>query len=301
MRRSHSFAVAVALVLSAAVSLPCWAARAVVQWEYDYVNVRVEASPTADPVGRLAAGAEADILEQNGAWARVRYSGGEGWVVSRSLQVITPAGAEEPPAQGGDAPPPPTPSPAAPAAPPLLAPPNEAPASAPQPPTTGYLSQYTDDLEMPVFDTGPSVLSVLSGLFIVLALIAATVFVVRKLLGSRFPVGRRPTGIRILASRPVAPRQSLLLVEVEGLVWLVGQGPEGMQLIAPIEDPRALEQLDDRYEFLETPFQSELRRNFELEGEGPPSSGAAPAVPAEPTREQRLAALRRRGKPGDDA
>jgi flagellar biosynthetic protein FliO len=166
----------------------------------------------------------------------------------------------------------------------------------------GYLSQYTDDSDLPSFDTGPSVISALSGLLIVLALIAGAVVVVRKLLGSRFPAARRPGGIRVLASRPVAPRQSLLLVEVEGLVWLVGQGPEGLRAIDRIEEPRALERLDDRYEFLETPFQSELRRTFDLEGapgEAPPEAGETASD--EPTREQRLAALRRRGKPADGA
>ncbi|HSH71247.1 MAG TPA: flagellar biosynthetic protein FliO, partial [Deferrisomatales bacterium] len=262
-------------------------------------NVREAPSAAGDPVGRLAAGAEAEVLEERGEWSRVRFPGGEGWVVTRSLQ-----GVPEPPAEpvpmptpapvGSDAP---SAKPASPPVPP--APPASAAADAAPP--GGYLSQYTDDPGLPSFDTGPSVVSALSGLLLVLALIAGAVLLGRKLLGSRFPAARRPGGIRVLASRPVAPRQSLLLVEVEGLVWLVGQGPEGVQLIAPIEDERALERLDDRYEFRETPFQSELRRTFDREDDGPPASSDAAEAPAEPTREQRLAALRRRGKPGDDA
>ena len=304
MSRAGAFAVGLLLFLSAALPHGSLAARAVVAWEADYVNVRVEPSTGGDPVGRLATGAEAEVLEDRGEWTRVRFPGGEGWVVTRSLQALP-----DPPPEPASVPPlpPATAAPVAPAAPsaePAALPvPREAPvsAAAEEAPSGGYLSQYTDDPDLPSFDTGPSVVSALSGLLIVLALIAGAVLLGRKLLGSRFPTARRPGGIRVLASRPVAPRQSLLLVEVEGLVWLVGQGPEGVQLIAPIEDERTLERLDDRYEFRETPFQSELRRTFDREDDGPPSSSAPPETPAEPTREQRLAALRRRGKPGDDA
>ncbi len=304
MSRAGAFAVGLLLFLSAALPHGALAARAaVVAWEFDYVNVREGPSVGGDPVGRLATGAEAEVLEDRGEWTRVRFPGGEGWVVTRSLQALV----EPPTAPASVSAPPPAPvapgAAAVPAAESAAVPPQETPvsAAADAAPSSGYLSQYTDDPDLPSFDTGPSVVSALSGLLLVLALIAGAVLLGRKLLGSRFPAARRPGGIRVLASRPVAPRQSLLLVEVEGLVWLVGQGPEGVQLIAPIEDERALERLDDRYEFRETPFQSELRRTFDREDDGPPSSSAPAETPAEPTREQRLAALRRRGKPGDDA
>ena len=77
---------------------------------------------------------------------------------------------------------------------------------------------------------------------------------------------------------------------------VVGGGPGSF--IGPVH--RAAARLDDRYEFLETPFQSELRRKFELEDDGPPLSSDSPEPSVEPTREQRLAALRRRGKAGDE-
>ena len=299
MSRAGAFAAGLLLLLSVALPPCSLAARAVVEWEFGYVNVRADPSTGGDPVGRLATGAETEVLEDRGEWTRVRFPGGEGWVVTRSLQAVP-----EPPAE--PAPPPVTVAPAALASPSAEPAASSVPQEAPAPAVAdearpgGYLSEYADDPDLPSFDTGPSVVSAISGLLIVLALIAGAVLLGRKLLGSRFPAARRPGGIRLLASRPVAPRQSLLLVEVEGLVWLVGQGPEGVQLIAPIEDERALERLDDRYEFRETPFQSELRRTFDQEDEGPPGSSAASEAPAEPTREMRLAALRRRGKPGDD-
>ena len=220
MSRAGAFAVGLLLFLSAALPHGSLAARAVVAWEADYVNVRVEPSTAGDPVGRLATGAEAEVLEDRGEWTRVRFPGGEGWVVTRSLQALP-----DPPAAPASvsAPPPATVAPvarvapAAPSAEPAALPvPREAPvsAAADAAPSGGYLSQYTDDPDLPSFDTGPSVISALSGLLIVLALIAGAVLLGRKLLGSRFPAARRPGGIRVLASRPVAPRQSLLLVEV---------------------------------------------------------------------------------------
>ena len=301
----------ICLFLVAFLILPLcsWAARAVVDWEYDYVNVRSTASTTGELVGRLAAGAEGEVLEQREEWTFVRYPGGEGWVVSRSLRTLpetTPMVAKDTPAepapvaQPTGAAPDPALVPDAKTRPPEATPPSVVADGEKRP--GGYLSEYTDTPEPPVFDAGPSVVSAISGLLIVLALIAGAVLLVRKLMGSRFPASRRPGGIRILGSRPVAPRQSLLLVEVEGLVWLVGQGPEGMRRIDRIDDPRALERLDDRYEFLETPFQSELRRTLDLEGErGEPVAPSEVGSAEELTREQRLAALRRRGKPADGA
>lgn len=306
MKRVKACVALALLSLLAAVPGGALAARAVVDWEFDHVNVRAAPSRTGEAVGRLAAGAEAETLEAQGEWTRVRFPGGSGWVVSRSLRPLPeppppPAPVPAPPAAAPSTPPPEVaevPAPAAPPAPPLQPPPAETQAGSPD----GYLSQYRDAPELPALDTGSGVVSALSSLLLVLALIAGAVFAARKLLGSRLPSARRPGGVRVLASRPVAPRQALLLIEVEGLVWLVGQGPDGLRRIDRIEDPRALERLDDRYEFLETPFQSELRRNLNAEDQAEDAApAAAPVAPDNLTREQRLAALRRRGKPADGA
>ncbi len=276
--------------------------RAVVDWEYGYVNVRPAPSTGSDPVGRLTRGAETEILDVRGDWLQIRYPGGEGWVVARSLRRLAPAeapaapAAPSPTAAAGSPPEPdtpadaasepePAPAPAARAGPPAVRSTPDEGARPPASPDRGYLSEYLDDTAPPVADPGGGLLRLFSGLLVVLALIAGGVWVFRRFLGRRFPVDSRTRGIRVLASRPVGPRQALLLVEVGGLVWLLSQGSDGVSLVAEIRDPDALRRLDERYEFLESAFEAELKKRLDLE------SGAGDAGPS---TEERLAALRRR-------
>jgi flagellar biosynthetic protein FliO len=129
----------------------------------------------------------------------------------------------------------------------------------------------------------------LSGLFLVLALLTGVVWLVRRFMGHRFPGGRRGNAIRVLATRALGPRQGLLLAEAGGLVWLLAQGPDGVRLIAEIRDEAALLRLNGQYGFRDTPFESQLRRQMDVEAET-----AGPRPDREPTPEERLAALRRR-------
>ncbi len=278
---------------------PAAAGQAVVQWEYGYVNVR--SAPDGRKVDRLDRGARVETLETRGEWVHVRYDGRDGWVVARSLRPVEGPPAQEPRRSAPEAPAAAEPRPAA-----LPAQVREEPAPPPpaaEPPAReagrGYLAEYLDRPEPQPSRPGGAWLQILSGLFLVLALIGGAVWVARMVLARRPGLGRASGGIRILATRPLGPRQGLLLVEAGGLVWLLAQGPEGVRPIAEIRDADALKRLNERYGFLESPFEAELRKQVDLESEGSP----VPAEPAPeaggPTPEERLAALRRRPRPGD--
>ncbi|MDW7711424.1 MAG: flagellar biosynthetic protein FliO, partial [Deferrisomatales bacterium] len=181
--------------------------------------------------------------------------------------------------------------------------PADDPGHAAVPDAPGERGAYLADLAeeaLPSYDAGAGLLSMLSGLLLVLALLAGLVWVARRVSGGRFLPGGRGSGpIRVLATRAVGPRQGLVLAEVGGLVWLLSQGPEGLRLVAEIRDEAALAQLDQRYGFRQTPFEAALRSRLDLESgaaAGPPGSEVAKGP--EPTPEERLAALRRRPPAG---
>ena len=288
--------------------LPAWAGRAVVEWKSGFVNVRSGPGAGTQLVGRLTNGAEAEVLEDRGEWVRVRHPGGEGWVFGKSLRRL-PESAEAAPLPVKDpeqtalreAPAPTPATPAESGAGEAVAPKETlAPEKRPESSPTGYLSQYTDDRTLPAPTPGGSILRMVSGLLLVLALVAAAVYAVRRFFGSRF-LPARGAGIRVLATRSVGARHGLLLVEAGGLVWLLAQGPDGLRLISEIREPGALGRLNERYGFLQTPFESELRRQL---GEEPGSGGEGPRAgerePTDLSAEERLAALRRRPTTGGE-
>jgi flagellar biosynthetic protein FliO len=155
-----------------------------------------------------------------------------------------------------------------------------------------------------------------SALLFVLALVGGAVYLFKFLSGRRAPGGPKAKGIQVLATRPLGPRQALLLVDVGGVPLLLAQGEGMVNLIAEIRDPDAVRRLNDLYGFRETPFEAELRGRLDLEGDEPdrPRAGWAPRaphpeegpvpgpVPEEPglSPEERLAALRRRPKSGGE-
>jgi len=346
---------ALALVAAWGSGGVAWAGRAVVDWQERYVNVRAAPDLTGKKVGRLARGAEAEVLEERGEWVRVRHAGGEGWVVDRSLRRLPepspavpvpvpvsgggeaaaaepaptvivsapapgpapapevaaaaePAAAPEPlpvqPPPVQAEPPKPEPAPAAPApsAPPPAPPAEVAPGAAPG--RGGYLTDL-DETRLPTYEPGSGLVSMLAGLLLVLALLAGLVWLVRRLSGGRLLLGgRRASPIHVLATRPVGPRQGLLLVEVGGAVWLLSQGPEGLRLVAEVRDEAALARLNQQYGFRETPFEATLRSRLDLESGGGPASAEPPGGsgpeprPGQPSAEERLAALRRRPPTG---
>jgi flagellar protein FliO/FliZ len=157
---------------------------------------------------------------------------------------------------------------------------------------------------------------VVSALLLVLALVAGAVYLIKLLSGRRYFGTQKSKGIQVLATRPMGPRQALVLVEVGGRPLLLAQGEAGINLIAEIDDEDAIRRLNDLYGFQETPFEAELHRRLDLEskegaGEDDPTRPSpSPDVLAEgddteravsgPSPEERLAALRRRRKPGEE-
>jgi len=303
---------ALVLVASPAMLEVGWAERARVAWEEPYVNVRAAPGLDAAKVGRLARGAEGEVLSEEGEWVHIRYPGGEGWVVDRSLQrlpepaeVLGSAVASPSPAPpraevadnlvaangASETTPPQVPTPSAAASEPRTSEP--LPGGAPNPPREGYLSGL-DQAKPPPVEPGAGLVSMLSGLLLVLALLAGAVWLGRRFLGHRFPGGRRGNTIRVLATRALGPRQGLLLAEAGGLVWLLAQGPDGVRLVAEIRDEAALQRLNEQFGFRDTPFEAQLRQQMDLE-----ENAEGPRPDREPSPEERLAALRRRPKAGE--
>lgn len=280
-------------------------------------------------LGQVQPGAEVQLVEDRGAAVKVRYRGVEGWVKRSRLRVAEPVGAApraEVPA--------PAPTPVAPVAvaplptspvevsqpaPPGALPPAAAPPAPALPTAEGYLAQYDREATAPKSDAGPGLFSVVSALLLVLALVAGAVYLL-KLFTRRRPLGgAKAKGIQILASRPLGPRQALLLVDVGGLPMLLAQSEGMVNLIAEIRDPDAVRRLNELYGFRDTPFEAELRSRMDLESAEPAVPRKAPprGEPADPTEgrrtvpsgpvpeetppsaEERLAALRRRTPGGE--
>lgn len=66
-------------------------AAAVVVYATDKVNVRAEASETADVIGQLEAGSQTTRLEDKDGWSRIDYSNGtQGYVKSEFLSTEAP-------------------------------------------------------------------------------------------------------------------------------------------------------------------------------------------------------------------
>ena len=72
-------------------------ASAVTVYATDKVNVRAEASETAEVLGQLEAGSKTTRLEDKDGWSRIDYNNGtQGYVKSEYLSTEAPAAAQEP-------------------------------------------------------------------------------------------------------------------------------------------------------------------------------------------------------------
>lgn len=285
-------------ILALALALPAFSATAVVDWNQSFVNVRLEPSQTAKKTGAIQEGGKVEIVATRGEWAKVRYAGGEGWVIAKSLKATAdrPAPAAKPaelqPAQAA--------APVVPAAPvaPVVPEPVQKPAVPAPPPPGSYLADVPDKPALPEVSIGKTLVSMVSGLLLVLAIIGAVVWAMRRFLGGKFPQLSGTGAIRVLATRPVAQRQALMLVEVGGEVYLIGQSDSELRLISKIESQAAVDRLDYLFTFKATKFESELRRELDVEskegeepgGPKPEPQGFADSIAA------RLARLR--GRPG---
>lgn len=258
------------VVLLLLTSVPALAAQAVVDWEHGFVNARAEPSHGSKKTGTIQKGVKVEILSQKDEWAKVRHPGGDGWVVLKSLRVL-PDKAASKPAQA-KAPEPvvqqapaeektPEQRPAEPPKPPAPAP---DPAAAARPPS-GYLSDVPETRQLPEVSLGKTLLSMISGLLVVMGLIGAVVWAIRRFMGKNFPGMKGGSAIRLLASKPLGPRQAVLLIEVGGEVYLLGQTESEINLISKIESEGAIDRLDFLFTFKPTKFESELRRELNVD------------------------------------
>lgn len=271
------FSIVLLLLLA---GMPAFAAQAVVDWEYGFVNSRAEPSHGARKTGTIQKGVKVDILSQKDDWAKVRHPGGEGWVVLKSLRVLSDKAAPKAPLAK-----PPEPAPE-PAAKPVQAEVNatpQAPVKPPEPapspvaaatPPSGYLSDVPETRPLPEASLGKALISMISGLLVVLGIIGAAVWALRKFMGKSFPGLQGGTAIRLLASRPLGPRQAILLIEVGGEVYLIGQTEGGINLLTKIEAEAAIDRLDFLFTFKPTKFESELRRELNVDEASPGPDGA---------------------------
>lgn len=264
-------------------ALPVWAAKAVVDWNEGFVNVRTDATQSSKKLGTINVGEKVEILTQKGDWARVRYASGEGWVVVKSLKSLPERAAPRvEPAPAPVAAPAPAPTPA-----PVYTPPPPAPVYTPAPAPApiapgGYLSDVPEKPALPEFSLAKTLVSMISGLLLVLGLIGGIVWLIRRFFAGRFPALQGANAIRVLASRPLAQRQALLLVEVGGEIYLLSQSESEVRLVSKIDSPNAIDRLDYLFTFKPTEFEGELRRELDVESREEEAAAAAAAhAPAE--------------------
>lgn len=308
------------LLLCAFAASSLAAVSAVVDWNEDTVNVRTEPSTkNSRIIATLRNGVKVTVLREGGRdkdWSRIRSGATEGWVVSKSLKPAEektekPAPAPEvaaPAATVPSAPPPVSPS-VIPATPPAAVPPPAYPSAASSSvPPGGYLSDIPEEPVKPELDVGGSIVRLFSGLLLVLAIIGGLVWVARRYFGGKIPGMKGAAAIRLLTTRPMGARQALLLVEVGGEVYLLAQSEGSIDLLSKIETPSAIDRLDYLFNFKASAFESELRRQVDVESRGPEdeagsdSDDSSDQGPPQNGREglsveERLAKLRRRFGP----
>lgn len=252
------------IVLIIAAANFAYAKEALVEWENSYVNTRAEPSQTSKKTGTIPKGGKVEILVQKGEWAKVRHSGGEGWVTSKSLKVLPEKPVPQPAAAEARAaapvePPKPVAEPVQPSVPAL------SPAAAPQVPG-GYLSGVSEKPSLPEVSVGKTLVSLVTGLMLVLGIIGGIVWALRKFMGKTFPALQGANAIRVLASKPLAQRQAVMLVEVGGEIFFISQTDSDIRLLSKIESPAALDRLDYLFSFKPTKFEAELRKELDIEG-----------------------------------
>lgn len=88
-----------------------------------------------------------------------------------------------------------------------------------------------------------SLVKMLLALAIVLGMMIGAMFFIRKILHSTSPAMDRGTLIRVLASRYLGPKNSILVVDIAGQMIVVGLSGQQMNVLATITDPEALAKL----------------------------------------------------------
>lgn len=95
------------------------------------------------------------------------------------------------------------------------------------------------------FSFAAGFLQMAASLAIVLGVIYLAHYLVKRVLGGGLGSGRAPRYIRVVESRFLAPKKSLMLVEVGGEYLLLGTTGEGISLIKQVEMLEEIEVVED--------------------------------------------------------
>jgi len=107
-----------------------------------------------------------------------------------------------------------------------------------------------------------ALLKMLFALGLVLALMVATVYFLKRTLGQTVASRSQDEVINVIVARSLGPRTSILIVEVLGKVSVLGVSAGNMQLIASIDDEKQLARLSQLKKAapLPSPIWEKIRR-----------------------------------------
>jgi flagellar protein FliO/FliZ len=91
----------------------------------------------------------------------------------------------------------------------------------------------------------PSFLKMLAALAIVLGLMIGAMYVLKRFLHQTVPGMDDGQTIRILSTRYLGPKNSIMLVDVLGQLMVIGLSNQQMSLLTTISDIRAIERLQN--------------------------------------------------------
>jgi len=89
----------------------------------------------------------------------------------------------------------------------------------------------------------PSLVKMLFALALVIGLMIGAMYFIKKILHSTSPEMDRGSLIRILASRYLGPKNSILIVDVAGEIIVIGLSNSQMSMLTTISDKDALDKL----------------------------------------------------------
>jgi flagellar biosynthetic protein FliO len=98
----------------------------------------------------------------------------------------------------------------------------------------------------------PSLIKMIFALAIVLGMMLGAMFLVRNFLQQTTPAMNSGSMIKVLASRYLGPKNSILVVDVAGQIIVIGLSGQQMTLLTTITDEKALLQLRSIQNYPET-------------------------------------------------
>jgi len=89
----------------------------------------------------------------------------------------------------------------------------------------------------------PSLMKMVFALALVIGLMIGAMYFIKKVLHNTTPAMDRGTLIRVLASRYLGPKNSILVVDIAGQIIVVGLSNSQMSVLTTISDKESLAQL----------------------------------------------------------